>query len=170
MGHHPRDDRLARSTTQVKILVPGDQSMVALLGQRDELLKLVEAAFDSEIVVRGNEITINGPDPEAGRVGVLFEELITLLERGHELNLSSVGRSIELIKGEEATPTQVLGDVLLTGRGRGIAPKTLGQKQYVDAMRERDRDVRDRPRREPGRPTSRSRPRFERSRRSRSRG
>jgi phosphate starvation-inducible protein PhoH and related proteins len=127
---------LARATTQVKILVPGDQSMVALLGQRDELLKLVEAAFDSEIVVRGNEITISGPEPEVERVALLFEELLTLLERGHELTASSVGRSIELIKGEEATPTQVLGDVLLTGRGRGIAPKTLGQKRYVDAMRD----------------------------------
>jgi phosphate starvation-inducible PhoH-like protein len=127
---------LARATTQVKILVPGDQSMVALLGQRDELLKLVEAAFDSEIVVRGNEITIAGPEIEVERVALLFEELIALLERGHELNASSVGRSIELIKGEEATPTQVLGDVLLTGRGRGIAPKTLGQKRYVDAMRD----------------------------------
>jgi len=63
-GHHPRASRLARATTQVKILVPGDQSMVALLGQRDELLKLVEGAFDSEIVVRGNEITIAGPDVE----------------------------------------------------------------------------------------------------------
>jgi phosphate starvation-inducible protein PhoH and related proteins len=110
--------------------------MVALLGQRDELLKLVEAAFDSEIVVRGNEITIAGPEIEVERVALLFEELIALLERGHELNASSVGRSIELIKGEEATPTQVLGDVLLTGRGRGIAPKTLGQKRYVDAMRD----------------------------------
>jgi phosphate starvation-inducible PhoH-like protein len=119
----------------VKILVPGDQNMVALLGQRDELLKLVEAAFDSEIVVRGNEITISGPSEEAERVGLLFEELLALLERGHELNPSSVGRSIELIKGEEATPTQVLGDVLLTNRGKGIAPKTLGQKKYVDAMR-----------------------------------
>jgi len=119
----------------VKILVPGEQSMVALLGQRDELLKLVEAAFDSEIVVRGNEITISGPSEEAERVGLLFEELLVLLERGHELNASSVGRSIELIKGDEATPTEVLGDVLLTGRGKGIAPKTLGQKKYVDAMR-----------------------------------
>ena len=130
-----RSDRLARASTQVKILVPGDQSMVALLGQRDELLKLVEAAFDSEIVVRGNEITISGPSEEAERVGLLFEELLTLLDRGHELTASSVGRSIELIKGEEATPTEVLGDVLLTGRGKGIAPKTLGQKKYVDAMR-----------------------------------
>ncbi len=105
----------------MKILVPGDQSMVALLGQRDELLKLVEAAFDSVIVVRGNEITITGPQEEAERVGVLFEELLSLLERGHDLTASSVGRSIELIKGNEAKPTEVLGDVLLTGRGRGIS-------------------------------------------------
>jgi phosphate starvation-inducible protein PhoH and related proteins len=120
----------------VKILVPGDQSMVALLGQRDELLKLVEAAFDSQIVVRGNEITITGPEAEAERVGLLFEELISLLERGHELTSSSVVRSIEMIKGDEARPSQVLTDVVLgAGRGRGIAPKTLGQKQFVDAMR-----------------------------------
>jgi phosphate starvation-inducible PhoH-like protein len=47
-----------------------------------------------------------------------------------------VGQTIELIKGEEARPSEVLGDVLLsTGRGKGIAPKTLGQKRYVDAMR-----------------------------------
>jgi phosphate starvation-inducible PhoH-like protein len=126
---------LASATIQVKILVPGDQSMVALLGQQDELLKLVEAAFASRIVVRGNEITISGSAHEAERVGVLFEELIALLEKGHDLNPSSVGRSIELIKGEEATPTEVLGDLLLTSRGKGIAPKTLGQKRYVDAMR-----------------------------------
>jgi phosphate starvation-inducible PhoH-like protein len=109
--------------------------MVALLGQRDELLKLVEAAFDSQIVVRGNEITITGPERESERVGLLFEELITLLERGHELTAASVGRSIEMIKDDEARPSEVLGDVLLTGRGRGIAPKTVGQKRYVDAMR-----------------------------------
>jgi phosphate starvation-inducible PhoH-like protein len=58
-----------------------------------------------------------------------------LLERGHELTASSVGRSIELIKGDEARPTEVLGDVLLGARGKAIAPKTLGQKRYVDAMR-----------------------------------
>jgi phosphate starvation-inducible protein PhoH and related proteins len=126
---------LASTVTQVKILVPGDQNMVALLGQRDELLKLVEAAFDSRIVVRGNEITISGPAGETEHVALLFEELIALLQKGHELTPGSVGRSIELIKGEEARPTEVLGDVLLSRRGKGIAPKTLGQKRYVDAIR-----------------------------------
>src|SRR5437667_6324608 len=109
--------------------------MVALLGQRDELLKLVEAAFDPEIVVRGNEITITGPAEEAEHVGRLFEELITLLEKGHQLTASSVGQTIELVKGGEASPSEVLGDRVLTGRGRSIGPRTLGQKRYVDAIR-----------------------------------
>jgi phosphate starvation-inducible PhoH-like protein len=109
--------------------------MVALLGQRDELLKLVEAAFGSEIIVRGNEITISGPDDEPEKVGRLFEELITLLERGHELTASSVGQTIEMVKGGEVSPSEVLGDRVLTSRGRSIGPRTLGQKRYVDAIR-----------------------------------
>src|SRR2546430_2568302 len=40
-----------------------------------------------------------------------------------------------MIKEDSIRPSEVLGDVLLTTRGRTIAPKTLGQKQYVDAIR-----------------------------------
>jgi phosphate starvation-inducible PhoH-like protein len=134
------DERnLAKATTQVKILVPGSQPMVALLGQRDELLKLVESAFDSQILVRGNEITVTGPEGEAETVGQLFEELLVLLERGHVLTESSVGQTIQLMKGENGVPSErpseVLGDRVLTSRGRSIGPKTLGQKRYVDALR-----------------------------------
>ena len=55
----PGGDRLPDqpARTSVKILVPGNHLMVGLLGQRDELLRLVEAAFPVEILVRGNEIT-----------------------------------------------------------------------------------------------------------------
>ena len=126
---------MAKATTQVKILVPGSQPMVALLGRTDELLKLVEDAFDSQIVVRGNEITITGREGEAEKVGTLFEELLMLLERGHVLTESSVGQTIDLVKLDEMRPTEVLDDRVLTSRGRSIGPKTLGQKQYVDALR-----------------------------------
>src|SRR2546421_11724256 len=97
--------------------------MVALLGQRDELLKLVEAAFDSDILVRGNEITVSGPDEEPEKVGRLFEELVTLLGHGHVLTASSVGQTIEMIKGNEVRPSEELGDRVLTGRGRSIGPR-----------------------------------------------
>jgi phosphate starvation-inducible PhoH-like protein len=129
------------TTNQVKILVPGHQPMVALLGQRDAFLKLIESAFGAEILVRGNEITITGPPDESERVSRIFEELLTLLERGNELTDASVGEAIQLVKGagdDGGTPlraSEVLGDRLLTARGKGITPKTIGQKRYVDAIR-----------------------------------
>jgi len=135
---------VATATTKVKILVPGHQSMVALLGQRDSFLKLIEAAFGSDILVRGNEITISGPPDETERLGSLFEELLMLLEKGHDLSEASVGQSIALIKGhgvpedeglEPIRPSEVLGDRLLTARGKSVTPKTVGQKRFVDAMR-----------------------------------
>ncbi|HEX2155789.1 MAG TPA: PhoH family protein [Actinomycetes bacterium] len=111
--------------------------MVSLLGTRDELLKLIEAAFESTVFVRGNEITITGEQTDAERVARLFEELITLLERGDALTADTVGRSIDIIRddGAAARPSQVFGDSVLTSRGRSIKPKTVGQKKYVDAIR-----------------------------------
>jgi len=118
------------------VLVPGDHSMVSLLGTRDELLKLIEAAFVSTVFVRGNEITITGEQADAERVARLFEELITLLERGDALTADTVGRSIDIIQGDgTARPSVVFGDSVLTSRGRSIKPKTVGQKKYVDAIR-----------------------------------
>ncbi len=128
-------DLVPKVGAQVKILVPGSQPMVALLGQRDELLKLVEEAFDTRILVRGNEITITGEEPEAERVANLFEELLTILGQGHILTTESVGKTIDMIKEDGGRPSEVLLDVVLTARGRSIAPKTLGQKRYVDAIR-----------------------------------
>jgi phosphate starvation-inducible protein PhoH and related proteins len=122
--------------TQVKVLVPGSHSMVSLLGTRDELLKLIEAAFESTVFVRGNEITISGEQRDAERVARLFEEMISLLEQGNALTADTVGRSIDIVRGDEAVrPSDVFGDGVLTVRGRSIKPKTVGQKKYVDAIR-----------------------------------
>src|SRR5918992_3970018 len=126
------------SHTQVKLLVPGHHDMVRLVGARDELLKLIEAAFETNILVRGNEIVITGEPEEAERVSRLFEELLTLLDDGHLLSPEAVGRSIDIIKSKEDQPVSaVLGDsVLVTNSGKPIAPQTVGQKGYVDAIRE----------------------------------
>jgi phosphate starvation-inducible PhoH-like protein len=121
--------------TQVKISVPAHHSMVALLGQRDELLKVVESAFDSQILVRGNEITITGEKQEAEKVAFLFEEMLAILEQGQSLSPEAVGKTIDMVKEDSARPSQVFGDVVLTTRGRSLAPKTLGQKRFVDAIR-----------------------------------
>jgi phosphate starvation-inducible PhoH-like protein len=114
--------------------VPGNHLMVSLLGQRDELLRLVESAFPVSIHVRGNEITVSGEASEADRVGRLFEELVLLLESGHTLDRDGVGRTIEMLKADER-PSDVLNTAVLRGR-KTVRPKTAGQKRYVDAIRD----------------------------------
>src|SRR5207253_5790455 len=59
----------------------------------------------------------------------------TTLGQGQRLTMDSVGKTIDMIKDEEGRPSDVFTDILLTTRGRSIAPKTLGQKRYVDAIR-----------------------------------
>jgi phosphate starvation-inducible PhoH-like protein len=118
----------------VKILVPGNHLMVNLLGQRDELLRLVEGAFPVSIHVRGNEITVTGAAEEADRVGRLFEELVLLLEAGHILDRENLGRTIDMMKADQR-PSDVLNTAVLRGR-KTVRPKTAGQKRYVDAIRE----------------------------------
>lgn len=121
---------------QVILNVPGDQPMVDLLGYRDELLKIIEEPFSSEILVRGNEIIISGEENEVEMVTVVFKELLNLLESGQSLTPQNVEHTIELVKSEaDVTPTQVFTDTILVHRGKVIRPRTLGQKKYVDAIR-----------------------------------
>jgi phosphate starvation-inducible PhoH-like protein len=124
--------------TQVKILVPGDHDMVRLVGARDELLKLIEAAFNVDILVRGNEIVLTGETVETERVSKLFGELLELLDQGHVLTAEAVGHSIDMVKAHEvARPSEVLSDTLVvTHTGKPIRPKTVGQKRYVDVIRD----------------------------------
>ncbi|MCU0267902.1 MAG: PhoH family protein [Acidimicrobiales bacterium] len=123
------------SDTQVKVLVPGNHLMVGLLGQRDELLRLVESAFSGVSVhVRGNEITVEGAEAEL--VAHLFEELVLLLEQGQHLEEASVLRTIDMVRADERPSKVLTAEVLRSKRGRAVRPKTSGQKRYVDAIRD----------------------------------
>ncbi len=123
------------ATTQVKISVPGNHLMADLLGQRDELLRVVESSFDGvEIHVRGNEIAIEGD--EADKVGHLFEELVLLLERGQRLEPASVVRTIDMVRADQRPSEVLTAEVLRASRGRTVRPKSAGQKRYVDAIRD----------------------------------
>lgn len=123
------------NTTQVRLVVPCDLEMVDLLGQGDHLLKLIEDQFESDISVRGNEVSITGESGEAQGVSALLAELIALVQKGERLTPDSVDRAIEMLKRGECSPSSVFSDVLVAHRGKTIRPKTAGQKHYVDAIR-----------------------------------
>lgn len=117
----------------VKVFVPSNHLMVRLLGHRDEFLRIVERSFpDTRISVRGNEISLAGM--ATTQVAKLFEELVVLLEAGHTIDEPNLMRSIDMVRANER-PSQVLAvEVMKSGRGRSVKPKTSGQKRYADAI------------------------------------
>ncbi|MFT7599977.1 MAG: phosphate starvation-inducible PhoH-like protein [Acidimicrobiales bacterium] len=123
----------AHMTSPVKISVPSNQMMVGLLGERDEYLRVIESSFDAVIHVRGNEISIDGPD--AKPASKVIEELVLVVEKGQTLESAAVKRAIEMV-GHDIRPSEVLTDrILTTSRGKAVRPKTAGQKLYIDAIR-----------------------------------
>ncbi|MEY9213323.1 PhoH family protein [Thermobifida halotolerans] len=121
--------------TQVKVVVPEEQMMVHLLGSGDELLRVVENSFDSDIHVRGNEITISGRPEDNALVVRLIEELLRFVENGTQITPDAIERVLGMLHapgGER--PADVLTMNILSARGRTIRPKTLNQKRYVDAI------------------------------------
>ena len=119
----------------METMVPHNHLMAGLLGQRDELLRLVEGAFDDvRIAVQGNLITVEGS--EAERVARLFDELVLVLESGQGLDATKVARTIDMAR-EDLRPSEVLSaEVVRSARGRTVRPRTAGQKRYTDAIAE----------------------------------
>ena len=119
---------------QTTIIVPNSQPMVALLGTRDEYLRLVEHAFPAcDILARGNEITVSGSPEDVGIVDTLIGEMLAVMRTGQALTTESVERSISLMRSG-SRPSEVLTANILSNRGRTIRAKTLNQKRYVDAI------------------------------------
>ncbi len=109
--------------------------MVALLGSRDQLLKVIESRLDSDIHVRGNEITITGKQADNAAAVRLFEELLELVKSGQNLTPDSVARVHGILTADTGErPAEVLSLNILSRRGKNIRPKTLNQKRYVDAI------------------------------------
>ncbi|MDA8372198.1 MAG: PhoH family protein [Nocardiopsaceae bacterium] len=126
-----------RNSTQVKIVVPEEHMMVNLLGSGDELLRTVERSFDSDIHVRGNEITISGSPEETALVVRLIEELLELVKNGTHVTPDAIDRTLGMLRSSgtgSERPADVLTTNILSARGRTIRPKTLNQKRYVDAI------------------------------------
>jgi phosphate starvation-inducible PhoH-like protein len=133
-------DSAARATsTSSTLTVPGDHTMVALLGPGDRLLRLVEDALDARVHVRGNAITVTGDADAVDEAVSAFRELLDVLRSGQALDEPTVRQVLRMVVDDEPTsdlkPAAVLSEALLTHRGKTIRPKTLGQKRYLDAIR-----------------------------------
>ncbi len=124
---------------QIKLSIKGVDQL-QLLGSHDEYLHMIEDAFESSVVVRGDEIIISGEN-DLETVERVFAELIFLLNRNGRLDKEDISTVIDLVRaGGGEVSRDMHGDdrILLYGKKGLIKPKTKGQKTYVSAVADHD--------------------------------
>ncbi|MEI6446519.1 MAG: PhoH family protein [Actinomycetes bacterium] len=112
----------------------GDTAAVEIAGEGDRVLRALEEAADCEIHLRGNVVTLDGDERAVSGAEAVVVELADLAERGHALEPATVSAVVDAL-AVETSPGRVLEDVVWSRGSVRIAPKTVTQKAYVDAIR-----------------------------------
>jgi phosphate starvation-inducible protein PhoH and related proteins len=105
-----------------------------LAGVGDGVLDSLRERLHCSIALRGNKLTLDGAPEHVGEARAVLDELVELVEGGHQIGPDTIGAVVTALD-QSADIRDVFEDVVWRHRGKKIAPKTVTQKRYVDAIR-----------------------------------
>jgi phosphate starvation-inducible PhoH-like protein len=105
-----------------------------LAGANDLIIRTLEDHLDCDVFLRGNVLTLDGSEADVTMGETVVRELSDLVRQGHELAPGTIDAISSALERHES-PGRILEDVVWRHRGLKVAPKTVNQKRYVDAMR-----------------------------------
>ena len=110
-----------------------------IFGQFDEHIKALERALNVSLISRDGQLKVIGPELNVNRAAACLKQLIELSSRGNEITTQDVNYILSLsMEHKESAVVELDGDLIChTINGRPVKPKTLGQKKYVDQIREK---------------------------------
>jgi len=119
------------------IEINDQQEMIAILGRNDEFLRLIDASFEATVMARGNKIIFSGSEEENLKLEQLFKELLFLYRQGLPVTSHDVRYSIYMVQGGAVAKLHSMyaETLIVTWRGHQIKAKTLGQWNYVRAIK-----------------------------------
>lgn len=119
-----------------------NQEAAALYGLQDENLRFLENHLEAKIVARGGNILVTGNEEEVALAGEVLNQLIELIKVGNAIFIPEINYCLRVVsegKGSSCHLTEALNKVIqVTARGKQIKSKTIGQYQYVQAIKHHD--------------------------------
>ncbi len=118
-----------------------DQHLANLLfGRQNRHLKIMERALGVRIGSKGSELRIEGDPPQVELTRHLLEELLSLLQEGYPLYPTDIDYAIRILSADSGSRLRdiFLDTIYVSARNKIIAPKSLAQKAYIDAIRGND--------------------------------
>ena len=121
---------------ETRMEVDSMDTALAVFGSCDENIRLLEQALGVTVVCRGTELKFSGPEEAVQKARRAVDAMLSLREGGTPLEEQTVRYCISLADAGEEEKVQELagGCIAITAKGRPVRPKTLGQKQYVEAI------------------------------------
>ncbi len=112
------------------------EQLTELFGDFDRNIKQIEQTYGVSIISRGEEIRIVGDEENCEQALRTVTGLLHLLEKGETLSEQSVRYVMDMVEGNEEDKLASLGGdcIAVTVQGRPVKPKTVGQKDYIEAM------------------------------------
>jgi len=131
---------LAQTKHSVAIPLDNANEGMALFGPQDKFLRMIRKETAAVIHSRDADILIEGPEEEVENVRQLFETLLQLIRGGRQPTEQDIRYAWQLVRERKAHQLLSLfsEDVALTFRGKEIRPRTLGQRNYLSAIRKKD--------------------------------
>lgn len=122
---------------------------MSLLGFNDTHLNLLERRFDSNIVVRGDQITLQGDETEVAQIERVVKELIFILNKNKNLTANDVETVVDLVvsstepsngaaQAELQNEKEDADNIVLFTKNNLIKAKTDGQRRYIKAINKND--------------------------------
>jgi phosphate starvation-inducible PhoH-like protein len=105
-----------------------------LAGSEDVILRELEERLGCDVYLRGNVLTLDGDEGDVQEAATIVDELVGLVERGHDIAPTTVDAVSGALEASER-PAEILEDVIWRHRAIKVAPKTVNQKRYVDDIR-----------------------------------
>jgi len=112
-----------------------NRTALALAGDHDANLKILERTLECRISQRGTLLTLEGEPRNVEKASAAVGELLNVIKSERSLTPPMVESLMEIAVSTNGRPSEVYGDVVWSHRGRQIGPRTVNQKSYVDAIR-----------------------------------
>ena len=124
------------SLTELNLNIPPEHA-TNVFGQFDTYMKKIEKAFHVTVVIRNGAVRLLGSEAGIQNASSVFEQLLELSMRGNTITEQNVNYAISLAMEQKAKVlTEIDKDCIChTIQGKPVKPKTIGQKNYVDAIR-----------------------------------
>lgn len=114
------------------------ENILELFGNYDENVNLIQREYSVAVLSRGGDIKITGDEENVFAASKAIDALLALVSRGEKIDEQSIRYVFSVVKdGTEENLYKITDDgICVTMNGRIVKPKTIGQKKYVDAIRD----------------------------------